>query len=550
MSTINQKIKDIKAIFKSIADAIKEKGVEVGECDLPSSYAGKILEIKGGGVIPITSVECKDSVINCDYKKQTINVVVTYVNCDKINNPIVNGDWITIFTNDTDNTRQYTIELTENSYNKRSDTIVFSCEGNGEAAHHLIINQDSKPADEPDIKKPVITISNEILYFVPTGGAQNIIVQYENGEGQSPKVSEDWCKINSNTITVKENKTEDIRSCIITFSCSNELYTTEKNIFVIQQSYSDATIDIEGLPTTLSYEEGEYNYSVTYTNADSIQIVSDSEWLQINEFKLSVNENIGSQRSAKLTFSCVGKNGKTVTKERTITQNTAITSIVCDPAKEIVIDCDTPFAIISAEYNNYTSIENPVVPDWINTEFYVEEENLRVYKFIINDSKNENREGEITFKCTGLSGLEKEKTITIVQQIIDVDIKPQSSPMYYGYIPFIKGVSPTGYDKITGDYILQCVEDGTITKVDQATTMGKTSFGVVPKYSMLLIAVPSDSGLVATMDDGDNAKVKFDSTTPNSNGEYTVTIDGIAYGLYGQYAPFDLPNESTFFYID
>jgi hypothetical protein len=52
-----------------------------------------------------------------------------------------------------------------------------------------------------------------------------------------------------------------------------------------------------------------------------------------------------------------------VTKERTITQNTATTSIVCDPAKEIVIDCDTPFAIISAEYNNYASIENPVVPD-------------------------------------------------------------------------------------------------------------------------------------------------------------------------------------------
>lgn len=426
MSTINQKIKDIKAIFKSIADAIKERGVEVGECDLPSSYADKILEIKGGSVIPITSVECSDSVINCDYKKQTINVVVTYVNCDKINNPIVKGDWITIFTSDTDNTRQYTIELTENSSNKRSDTIVFSCEGNGEAAHHLIINQDSKPADEPgaetpdpekpDIKKPVITISDEILYFIPAGGAQNVIIQYENGEGQSPKVSEDWCEINSNTITVKENKTEDIRSCIITFSCSNELYTIEKNIFVTQQSYSDATIDIEGLPAILSYEEKEYNYSVTYTNADSIQIVSDSEWLQINEFKLSVNENTGSQRSAKLTFSCVGKNGKTVAKERTITQNTAIASITCCPYKEVLIDYGASFTIISAEYNNYKSIEDPIVPEWITVDYYVKEDGMIVYKFTINDNKNEDREGEIIFKCTDLSELNKEEIVIIKQQ--------------------------------------------------------------------------------------------------------------------------------------
>lgn len=124
-------------------------------------------------------------------------------------------------------------------------------------------------------------------------------------------------------------------------------------------------------------------------------------------------------------------------------------------------------------------------------------------------------------------------------------------PMYYGYIPYIKGVSPTGYDKITGDYILQCVEDGTITKV-VATTMERTSFGVVPKYSLLLIAVPSDSGLVVTQDDGLGAKVAFNTINgvAPSNGEYSDTIDGVSYSFYGQYTTFDFGAETAFFYID
>lgn len=130
----------------------------------------------------------------------------------------------------------------------------------------------------------------------------------------------------------------------------------------------------------------------------------------------------------------------------------------------------------------------------------------------------------------------------------DPDSPEGPLPMYYGYIPFIKGVSPTGYDKITGDYILQCVEDGTIKKIDEAKTMGKTSFGVVPKYSLLLIAVPSGE-YVVTMDNGIGGKVPF-SVSPYSNGEYTVTIDGIAYSLYGEYTSINYPEDSTFFYID
>lgn len=127
-------------------------------------------------------------------------------------------------------------------------------------------------------------------------------------------------------------------------------------------------------------------------------------------------------------------------------------------------------------------------------------------------------------------------------------------PMYYGYISMdlrrkYNLTNSIGYSGVTDECILEAVELGTVRKV-VATTMERTSFEVVPENAFLLIAVPSDSGLVVTMDNGIGGKVKFESTTPNSNGENTVTIDGIAYGLYGQYAPFDLPNESTFFYID
>jgi hypothetical protein len=42
-----------------------------------------------------------------------------------------------------------------------------------------------------------------------------------------------------------------------------------------------------------------------------------------------------------------------------------------------------------------------------------------VYKFIINDSKNENREGEITFLCSDTLGNKYSATCKIIQESIE-----------------------------------------------------------------------------------------------------------------------------------
>lgn len=47
MSTLNENILKVKETFQNIATAIEEKGVDVGECDSPVTYADKIRSISG-----------------------------------------------------------------------------------------------------------------------------------------------------------------------------------------------------------------------------------------------------------------------------------------------------------------------------------------------------------------------------------------------------------------------------------------------------------------------------------------------------------------------
>ena len=49
MANLNETVSEIKETFADIRSAIIEKGVEVGECESPTVYADRILEIQGGG---------------------------------------------------------------------------------------------------------------------------------------------------------------------------------------------------------------------------------------------------------------------------------------------------------------------------------------------------------------------------------------------------------------------------------------------------------------------------------------------------------------------
>ena len=48
MSTLNENILKVKETFEDIASAIEEKGVDIGECDSPTTYASKIRSITSG----------------------------------------------------------------------------------------------------------------------------------------------------------------------------------------------------------------------------------------------------------------------------------------------------------------------------------------------------------------------------------------------------------------------------------------------------------------------------------------------------------------------
>ena len=49
MSTLNENILKVKETFEDIASAIEEQGVDVGDCDSPTTYANKIRSIVGSG---------------------------------------------------------------------------------------------------------------------------------------------------------------------------------------------------------------------------------------------------------------------------------------------------------------------------------------------------------------------------------------------------------------------------------------------------------------------------------------------------------------------
>lgn len=148
--------------------------------------------------------------------------------------------------------------------------------------------------------------------------------------------------------------------------------------------------------------------------------------------------------------------------------------------------------------------------------------------------------------------IQRSSVLKMPEKTVAFEAEPpieEPKPMYYGYIPYDSSIEPAtwkseGFNLITEDWILDGVTNGNITKVD-AEVMGKTSFGVVPKKSLLLIAVPSDSGLVATKYDGVGNYVAF-NISPLSNGEYTTEIDGIAYTLYGEYQSSDIANNKDF----
>lgn len=105
--------------------------------------------------------------------------------------------------------------------------------------------------------------------------------------------------------------------------------------------------------------------------------------------------------------------------------------------------------------------------------------------------------------------------------------KPEVAYIFYGHLVN----QLTSYADITGDMLVS--PDNHILSVS-AGKMGKTSCGIMEEGDKVVVLIPADTGYTATKDNGFGGQMPFSTTILGSNGENTVTIDGVQYRAYGE----------------
>lgn len=222
------------------------------------------------------------------------------------------------------------------------------------------------------------------------------------------------------------------RTGSIVLSCTGRNGNAQHTISVKQNGIGDATITVESsFPTTLSDHKAFSRSAcyVTYSNWVSInQPTSDASWLTIKEvtgnvdrcnYQISATENTGSQRSAKLTFSCVGKNGKTISKTHTITQPEAGAASISFNPNPVNVAWDAEDATVQVTYSNHSSILTPTeVLTWVDAiEEVTHSGNTYTYRIsgITKNPSNTSRTGKLKFGCNNLLGSPVYSEVSLVQ---------------------------------------------------------------------------------------------------------------------------------------
>ena len=112
----------------------------------------------------------------------------------------------------------------------------------------------------------------------------------------------------------------------------------------------------------------------------------------------------------------------------------------------------------------------------------------------------------------------------------------------YGHIPYKEELGAIEYKDITVEMIK---EHGVVVEAEIAT-MDKTSLGLMPSGALSIIAVPADSDLVVTKDNGFGSRIPFDEEILGVNG-MLVDFNGSYYKVFGELL---LADAELFFYID
>lgn len=221
------------------------------------------------------------------------------------------------------------------------------------------------------------------------------------------------------------------RTGTIVLSCTGKNGNAQHTITVTQNGIGDATITVDNFPSTLSDHTAfsRSGYYVSYSNWSSInKPTSDSSWLTITEvsgntnkceYQISATENTSSQRSAKLTFSCVGKNGKTISKTHTITQPEAGAATISFSPNPINVAWDAEEATVQVTYSNHKSVLTPTEGlAWVDAIEEVNKSgNTYTYKIsgITKNPSNTSRTGKLKFGCNNLLGSPVYSEVSLVQ---------------------------------------------------------------------------------------------------------------------------------------
>lgn len=106
--------------------------------------------------------------------------------------------------------------------------------------------------------------------------------------------------------------------------------------------------------------------------------------------------------------------------------------------------------------------------------------------------------------------------------------KDINAKIYYGLIK----EWVIGYEHITEEMVKRNL------KITPAGPMTDTLFDVVPG-DRFTVLVPCNDFLTPKKDNGFGGKIPFDTSLMGANGDYTLTVDEIAYKVYGEFITVD-----------
>lgn len=390
----------INEIFWNIRRAIEEKGVVIGECEGPETYAEKILKI--GADVPI-----EPPIDDPDIPDPDVPV--------EPDEPIVPDPIVPEIKPEKDE-----IKIESNSELKYPITIKYE-------------NYDS-------VKPPQIIYKTENVDWIRIS---------------EPTVNGDEYTY---VVVVGSNKT-DIRDAEIVFSCIKNDEIISEIVNVKQDAFIETSkIALEEGKSEYSVTDDESNLiiPVSYYNSEKINIPSHPNWIsceissysnkdgkRINNYLIQIEKNDSEERIGIITFSCIGVDGVSHSIDCTITQANHEVEI---PTEELSISCDTYNLNFSHKYFEASVI---VVPKngsiTYSTDagwFYIKDEGNNVYSIIgFDNTSGKNRSGKAIFTCSD--------GINEVKHYINISQSYEQSGVEDLYIKTDAAFSAIDYEKCT-----------------------------------------------------------------------------------------------------